>query len=377
MAGRESSTFTSRAVRLLLGVLLTVILTVGICGVAFGERPAKHMLKGVPQITQMDGWGCGAASMQMMMGYWGPRIDQRAVVNVIRSTGRGSSLMDAARAGQFSKLSFAAAAYNYPAVLCCSKTGGYNERKLGYGAFFHAAEQAWFEELKDIVAQGYPVQVLTDWLPDEYGPHYRVIVGYDDTRSLIYLTEPYPYGGWLDMYKQPGFYGSVWPYEDFLAVWALPTDRWGIEGLKYGAVIAAPWKVSVSMPRSVKKGAGVTARIKVTYRCPAPFGQGPEATFPTFPAAEAKVKLGLPAGWKTVGGADEVQLNGGTLLAGQSKTVRVKLKIGKRSGLRKLKVVASGKVGGSVPEWGTMGWKDPYDYTDLIGGRTTVKVRVR
>ena len=179
-------------------------------------------------------------------------------------------------------------------------TKGYAERKLGYGSFFYASTTEWFDQLKEIVAQGYPVQVLTDWTPDEFGPHYRVVVGYDDVKQVVYLNDPWPYGPWLDMYKKPGYRGWTWPYADFLKVWALPTDNWGLAGYNYGAVVAAPWKVQVSAPRHVAPGATFTVKVRATYRCPAPFGAGPAPAFPMFTASAVRAALELPAGFVAV-----------------------------------------------------------------------------
>jgi hypothetical protein len=351
----------ARLLALAVVALLVLLLLPAAAGAA---HPSRYLISDVPQIPQLDYSGCGAAAMSMQFDFWGARIDYKEVVDVCRSMARGTSLMDAARAGQFSSES-TAASDAYPGY---QPVKGYKERKLGYGAFFYASTTDWFDQLKDIIAQGYPVQVLTDWTPDEYGPHYRVVVGYDDVKQVVYLNDPWPYGPWLDMYKKAGYKGWTWPYADFLKVWALPTDDWGLAGYKYGAVIAAPWKVKVWAPRHVEPGATFQVKVSATYRCPAPFGTGSEPTFPTFTASAVRAALVLPAGFQAVGVSSK-QLGDGTLTAGaQSATVTFKVRAPGRTGTYKVQAKATGDVGGSVPLWGDVYWNAAYDYTDRIGG---------
>jgi hypothetical protein len=361
---RRRAAIMVAAVGLLVGVLAGP-------SVAGAAHPSKYLIKGVPQIPQLDYSGCGAAAMAMMFDYWGQRVDYKEVVDVVRSMARGCSLMDAARAGQFSWKS-AAPSDAYPGY---QPTRGYVERKLGYGAFFYASTTEWFDQLKDVIAEGYPVQVLTDWTPDEYGPHYRTVVGYDDVKQVVYLNDPWPYGPWLDMYKKPGYKGWTWPYADFLDVWAQTTDNWGLAGYQYGAVISVPWKVQVQAPRHVRRGEIFTVKVRATYRCPAPFGAGPEATFPTFPASDATAALVLPPGFSA--GDAAKPLSDGTLDAAErSGWVVFKVKASRDAGTWRLGAQAAGTVSGSVPEWGNVYWKAAYSYSDRIGGRDFVNVTV-
>ena len=176
--------------------------------------------------------------------------------------------------------------------------------------------------------------------------------------------------------SKPGYKGWTWPYADFLKVWALPTDDWGLSGYNYAAVITVPWKVAVKAPATVAAGKTFTIKLKATYRCPAPFGLGPEATFPTFPASSATLALLLPKGFKAVGSAT-APIGGGTLTAGassawQSFTVRAPAKMG----TWKLRAKGSGLVSGSVPQWGTVYWNAAYSYTDRIGGFGSARITV-
>jgi hypothetical protein len=360
---RTYSSHAPRRILLTFAAALLALLVLPSLATASG-RPSRYLIKGVPEIGQLDYTGCGAAAMQMMMDYWGPRVDQREIVDVIRSMSRGSSLPDAARAAQFSFKS-ACQSDAYPGY---QPFHGYRERSLGYGGFFYASTTSWFEQLKNIVAQGYPVQVLTDWTPTESGPHYRVVVGYDDVKKVVYLNDPWPYGPWLVQYKKPGFSGWTWPYADFLKVWALPTDDWGLAGYFYGAVVAAPWRVVVTAPRTVEEGATFTVTVRATYRCPAPFGRGPSATFPIFTATKCTDFLLLPKGFKLVG-LPTRQLGSGTLAAGHvSVALKYRVTAPNRDVSVWLKAKASGKVSGSCPKWGDVYWNAAYSYADVIGG---------
>jgi hypothetical protein len=333
---------------LLLTAALLLLVALVVPATALAAHPSRYLIRGVPEIGQLDYSGCGSAALAMQFSYWGPRVDYKEIVDVTRTMSRGGSLPDMARGGQFSFMSDPVSDA-YPGY---QPFKGYAERKLGYGSFFFASTTSWFDQLKDIIAQGYPVQVLTDWTPTEVGPHYRVVVGYDDVKQVVYLNDPWPYGPWLDQYKKPGYKGWTWPY------------------------VTVPWKVTVRAPDAVTAGKTFTVKVKAKYRCPAPFGQGPEVTFPTFPASSAKLALVLPKGFRAVGSRTAV-IGSGTLLAGassqwQSFTVRAPQKMG----TWRLRAKGSGLVSGSVPLWGTVYWNAPYDYTDCIGGFGGARIRV-
>ena len=286
--------------------------------------PVSYLIEDVPLWQQLDAFGCGAASGQMVMDYWGPFIDQREVYAAARTVrgkpgsrpDRGTSVPDLARAGQFSAISFAAGdAYD-------AASWGYTGRPLGYGAFYYGSTEPWLDELKAIVAAGYPVICLTDWLPDMFGPHYRVVVGYDDAKGVLYFNDPWvrefrndigARGSFVQLKapSSPYDYGYMeWSYEDWLDVWNLPGDPWGLPGSYYNAVLIAPWEVAIEAPETVAAGETFEVTATVTYPCMAPFAS---AGWPTFPAAATTIALALPDGWSVAGGAD-VPIGG--LLAG-------------------------------------------------------------
>lgn len=359
-----------RTGRRLTLLVMWVAIAVTALAAAAHPRPARYILAPVPQVSQLDYTGCGAAALAMLFRQAGPAIDYMQIVDVVRSMARGTSLPDMVRGGHFSAKS-AAVSEAYPA---CQPRHGYPARHLGYGAFYHASREPWLDELKDVVAQGIPVAVLTDWKPGEAGPHYRVITGYDDEKGVLHLNDPWPYGTSLDCYKRGTKTNWIWPYADFLKVWALSTADWGLPGdYHYGAVIATPWKVNVRTPASVRLGEIFTVVARAKYTCPAPFGQG---DFPRFPAHDVKLEIALPRGFTAVG--PTVQAAGdGTLQAGhETPTVTFKVRAPRTPQKSALTVTARGTVEGHVPEWGATYWKQAYDYRDAIGGLRMLPISV-
>ena len=354
-----------------LGLLVVVV------GMAFSTamgpahaRPKRFVIAPVPQVSQLDYTGCGAAALAMLFGQAGPPIDYMQVVDVVRSMAHGTSLLDMVRGAHFSEKS-AAVSEAYPA---CQPAHGYGPRRLGYGAFFHAAREPWLDGLKDVIAQGIPVAVLTDWKPGETGPHYRVITGYDDDKGLLYLNDPWPYGTSLDRYRAAEGGGWAWPYTDFLAVWALSTADWGLPGgYRYGAVIATPWKVEVRAPATVQAGEALAVQVQATYTCPPPFGRG---LFPAFPARDVRLEVAVPPGFTAMG--PPVQVGGkGALRAGDATPpVTFRLRAPRAPGRAVITVTARGQVEGHVPDWGATYWRKAYDYRDVIGGQCAIAVTV-
>lgn len=354
------------------------VVALGSCGlvptaVRAGGRPARFEISPVPAVAQLDYSGCGAAALAMVFGRWGAPVEYMEIVDVARSMAHGTSLPDMVRGAHFSRLS-AAVSEAYPA---CQPAHGYSGRGLGYGGFHHASREPWLDGLEDVVAQGCPVAVLTDWKPGEAGPHYRVVTGYDDEAGVVFVEDPWPYGKSLEGYRRPGRTGWAWPKADFLAVWSLSTEKWGLPGgFRYGAVLAVPWTVRLEAPSSVAPGRSFTVGVRAEYRCPAPFGRGPEPTFPRFPASGVEIALEAGPGLSMVGpstmavgvvGAGEVTPRASFTLCAPATP----------SAPLRVTAIASGHVSGRVPKWGTTYWNPPYTYTDLIGGEASTTVTVR
>jgi len=341
-----------------------------------GAIPTAAFIEGVPLYQQIEAHGCGAAALQMVLDYWGPFVDQRTVYDAAR-TWKGSALPDLARAGQFSALSFTQGDQFPPFA-----SWGYPSRGLGYAAFYYASDDGhdWLAGLKALVAQGYPVIVLTDWFPGVYGPHYRVITGYDDAKGLIYLNDPwarelkhlFDYQGSAQQAAASGdaigtYSGYAWTQEDFLAVWKLSTQDWGIPGRAYGAVLVTPWQVEVSAPARVTPGEQFTVRVTATYPCPAPFGTD---GFPAFPAADGSIALSLPQGLTAL---DAATATVGTVTAGTTVQAVFTVRAGAQAGVYRVSATASGFVTGSLGPWRDY---PAYDYGDMIGGTGAATVTV-
>lgn len=337
--------------------------------------PSSYKIEGVPLYQQIDASGCGAASLQMVFDYYGPFIDQKEIYDAARSG--GTALPDMARAAQFSSLSPTMGDRFVKGVT----QQGYAERALGYAGFYYASTTPWLPQLKAIVTAGYPVIVLVDWLPDSYGPHYRVVVGYDDVKGVVMMNDPWSreikndmsYQGSSSQQANPNavdtdFGTFEMTYADFLDIWALPTDIWGVPGMNYGAVFVSPWKVQLSAPQSVSPGGTFTVTAKVKYPVMAPFATG---GYPSFPATDVKVSLSVGGGLTVLGSA--TQNVRGTLAAGGDLRMTWTVQAGSAAGIGSLDVTAAGLVSGSLNAWHDY---PAYSYTDMIGGSASAAVSV-
>ena len=172
--------------------LACLILLLALPASAQATIPSSYQIKGVPEYTQLDSSGCGAACMAMVFDYWGSEDRLQGDVDVAESD-QGTQLPSEVRAAQFSSASYAVG-YEYPGY----EVNGYSGRSLGYGAFYYASTTPWLDQLKAIIAKGYPVICLTNWLPGVYGPHYRVVTGYNNKTQMLTVMDPYPWGSDLD-----------------------------------------------------------------------------------------------------------------------------------------------------------------------------------
>lgn len=362
-------------------VLSIVILVCALCLLAVpGAAPAEtatpqsYLIEGVPLYQQIQAHGCGAAATQMVLDAWGPFVAQQQVYDAAR-TWKGTSLPDLARAGQFGSGSWTMGDF-FPAA----QSWGYDARDLGYGAFYYASATPWLDQLKAVVAKGYPVICLTDWLPGVSGPHYRAVVGYDDEEGVVILNDPWGrefkgemgYQGSANQkaaYDRQGrFAGWKWTYADFLSVWSLSTSHWGVPGLNYGAVLIAPWKVTLHAPATVQPGEKFLVTARFTYACAEPFATG---DFPAFPAEKLWVTFDPSEGFAS---EDQTIALPGTLAAGDSSAVILyEATAGDEPGDSTIAVTASGEVAGSLGVW--RGYP-AYDYWDRIGGEAAVTVHV-
>ena len=336
------------AFSLLAGCLLAPM------GVHAASLPASHLITNVPWHRQMNGLFCGAASLEIVLDYWGADPTQKAVADVARSSSIGTWSFDILRGGQFSALSAAQGAF-FPNE---APTAGFPGQPLGYATFAHAAQTMWLDDLKALIAADIPVILLMYFEPSlKGGAHYRVAIGYDDAQGIMYFSDPWG----RDMRYLPGMSGVIaWSYADVQTMWnyvGYGTD------VPFFGVAMMPWNVNVRVQGGTKAGALETVTATVTYPCPAPFATT------QFPASATTATITTPAG-VTVLGAPTVNL--GTFAAGSTATVSWQLRVDQTPPVgATITVQAQGLVSGSVPaaDWqGQSQSYPPYSYTDAIGG---------
>ncbi len=131
-----------------------------------------QVLLSVPYHHQVNGYYCGPAALEEVFNFYGPDVSQPQIGDVARTTSDGTYDFDLIRAAQFSNLSSSSESQARE----LSPFVGYSTRSLGYAALFCYGMNV--EELKAVIAAGYPVIVLTTW-------HFRVAVGYDD-KNIIF-----------------------------------------------------------------------------------------------------------------------------------------------------------------------------------------------
>jgi len=316
--------------------------------------PASHFIANVPWHVQINGLLCGAGSLEGVMDYWGPDLNQKAIADVARSSSIGTWCYDVQRAGHFSCLSAAQGSF-YPHDV---PTAGFPERPLGYASFAHAADNIWLNDLKALIAADLPVIMLMHYTADSTsGGHYRIAIGYDDVQGVIFFSDPWG----RDLKYLPGLTGVIaWSYADVAVGWNYVA--YGTPQPFYGVAIM-PWTVGVQSKGKLKVGATLTVTATVNYPCPAPFSPM------QFPASDASASIVLPAGLTLLG----VQtLSLGNLVAGATQTISWQVRVDQAPAAgAAITVQAGGLVSGSVPEADWTGQSQsypPYSYTDLIGG---------
>lgn len=324
--------------------------------IAANNRPASHMIAGVTQHTQITGLMCGAGALETVLDYHGPDINQRAISNVARTSSMGTYVQDIVRTGHFSQLSAAQGRF-YPNDI---PTAGFAERSLGYAAFGHAQNTPWLDQLKGLVAQDIPVILLMLFSPEpDSGGHYRVLVGYDDSRGEAYFIDPWG----RDLKRATNADGTItWTYSDLLAAWNY--SQYGTPQPYFAAAIM-PWKVEISIKGAVAVGRQVTVEAKATYPCPQPFNCS------NFPATASNLELDLPPGMRLVQGNTNVAI--GNLAAGALATASWKVAIDAPLSGQSLVVTGAGTISGWMPEahWaGDNVYYPAYTYSDRIGGQS-------
>lgn len=274
----------------------------------------------VPYHRQINSYYCGPAALEMVFDFFGPDIPQGEIADAARTAPDGTYTCDMVRAAHFSNLS-AFPVGGHPVT-------GYTARKLGYSGF-----ECWgmtIDQLKSLIAAGYPIIVLTTW-------HYRVAVGYSSTR--ITFQDPY-YGQNFSM-----------TYETFASTWDY-SNHWGF--------FVSPWEIEISTPQNISLGSIFNITASITYPSFPPF--------PTYvyPAALSNATVLLPTGLSLVAGeTNKKRVSTGDLAPGTSTNITWTIRAD-NLGTYAISVEAEGKVTGSVPPLPS--FPESYDYEDRIGG---------
>ena len=309
-----------KTIAFVLTITVTFVLIIYLPFVGAQTLPQSYYIS-VPYHHQIRGYYCGPAALEMIFDFYGPDVHQLEIGEVARTTPDGTFTFDMIRAAHFSNLSTSVGR------ALSGNITGYTARKLGYAAF-----EYWgmtMEELKSLIAEGYPIVVLTPW-------HYRVAVGYNST----YVTFQDSY--WGEMLNMT--------YDDFLQQWT-SQGSWGL--------FVSPWDVKVSIPRNVSPESVFNVTATITYPAPPPFSTT------QYPASSSNATLTLPAGLSLVPGETATKTIGtGNLAAGESGTVSWMVKADSL-GAYTVFVEAEGEVSGFVPPLESY---PQYDYEDRIGG---------
>lgn len=318
--------------------------------------PSAHIITSVPWHQQLNGLSCGAAALETVFDYWGPDIDQKEVMNVARTSSAGTWTADIVRAGHFSYLSDAEGSY-FPSV---GPDGGFKERKLGYASFSHTSVEPWIDKLKALIANDMPVLVLMKYYPWGGGGHYRVVIGYDDTKQIVYFMDPWG----RDLNHLTDWTGMTsWSYSYFLSGWNYSEDA--AANPYFGAVVT-PWRISLNIKGKATKGSVISVTASVEYPCPEPFNND-------YPANNAMMNVSLPEGTVVINNS---QVPLGTMSCGETATFTWKILCNENVSGKSLRVAAWGVVSEYVPEAYWMGapYYPAYSYSDAIGAEATTTI---
>jgi parallel beta-helix repeat protein len=284
-------------------------------------RPSQFLLN-IPYHHQIKSYYCGPAALEEVFHYYGPDIPQIEIADAARTAPDGTYTPDMVRAAHFSNLSTSVgreSPINYT---------GYTTRTLGYAAL--ECGRMTVDELKSVIAAGYPVIVLTTW-------HFRVAVGYDSTR--IIFQDPY-YGPMYQMNCND--FSTDWDY----------SGHW--------ALLVSPWHIDMVTPHNVLPGDQFNVTATVTYPWVPPF------PLDTSPATAVNATIELPTGLSLLPNQTlQKTLDTAYLTPGQSFTVTWGVQA-EALGNYRIGVEAEGLVSGWMPPLPS--YNSEYTYEDRIGG---------
>jgi hypothetical protein len=296
----------------------------------------SHYLS-VPFHYQETSYYCGPASLEMIFDYYGTDILQIEIADVASTSEEsgGTGLWEMIRAAHFSNLSLSVV-NELPWSI-----RGYSARSLGYAAFERF--DLSLENLKSLLASGYPIVVATLYSRQWTNGHFRVVVGYNETH--VTLHDP-----WFNSpYEGPNVNMSN---SEFLYLWA-PCDNWGL--------FVSPWNVSISAPSSVKANEVFNVTVTTTYTCPDQF------VTDDYTASSVNTTIMLPERLELLQGeVSRKPMDLSQLYAGKSVKMNWAVRA-KEPGNCTITAESEGVVSSSMP----------YRYTDRIGGSGNMTIHVQ
>jgi len=223
------------------------------------EIPPQHRID-VPYHSQLTDYSCGVASMQMLLEYYGTKVIQSSIADVLRtSENQGTLSLDMVRGAHFSPMS-SSIGIAFPNS---SLINGYPGTSFGFGSFWKDSKEEWLDELKTLIAQDIPVGVEMNFSPNDTvnsDGHFRVVIGYDDITQEITMNDPWNWDGNPEV--------AVWPYSEFLYCWNYIEPE-SPRVNPYFGVVVVPWNVTVAAQAIASDLVDVVASIE--YVCPSPF----------------------------------------------------------------------------------------------------------
>jgi len=301
----------------------------------FELRHSRENCLSVPFHYQINKYYCGPAALEMVFDYFGENIPQQEIAE---------AGLTEEELGTFGKCMIRAAHFSYLSISegkeLEGSIQGYSNRKIGYAAF--EKNGLSIEDLKKLIDEGFPLIVTTWYDEKKTNPHFRVVVGYNDTHIIV--NDPWNkdiWGGWSG--------GPNVPIEvnTFLELWDV-NDNWGL--------FVAPWDINLEV---VEVNSQIFKFIvTVNYSCPWTFNT------PIYPATECNVTIELSNGLYLLNETKVKILGNGTLYAGKIETVEWTVYKENWQETFTVTISAKGKVRNKI----TFPWGYSIEYVDIIGG---------
>eukprot|EP01084_Bolivina_argentea_P245898 411610_1 len=235
----------------------------------------SFIINNIPYHPQINGVTCGDAILEMIIHFHKSDINQKCIMDVMRTTfEQGTLSYDIIRGGHFSNISSSFWDI-YPEYSLQNGWFGNSVNdiylNMGNAAFMYRSTECWIDKLKNILYEyHYPIGVLQyfDAQSADDGTHYRLVIGFNDTHIIMY--DPWDSNGQpRTIYiSNNEFCNKLWNYAE---------TNGNVTYLPYFGAFIAPWNVSISYNAlNINKSYDHTdsyylVTVYVTYPCPDPF----------------------------------------------------------------------------------------------------------